>query len=158
MRSEIVRVFEPRKSTDPIRTISELADWMNYERANSSGGYGIGQAAHDGFEIDREGQAWHWRFNERGSSRTIQTFESEEEIVSFAYGQIRNDPWAWTHCIGWFRIEKEAVTLTEILKERGFPFYSDQIPYGGIDDPRYRIFVFGRDSLGFKVLDSRECS
>ena len=158
MQSEILKVFKARKSDNPIRTMPELVDWMKYECANSNGGYGIGQTAHDGFEIEREGQAWHWRFNERGNSRTIQTFESEEEIVSFAYDQIRKDPWAWTHCIGWLKAENESAALRKNLEERGFPFYSDQIPYGGIDDPRYRVFVFGRDSLSFKALDPKKCA
>ncbi len=150
---DISKIFKSRVSSTPIRTVSELENWMKRECANNSGGYGIGQPADNGFEIKKIDTVWHWQFTERGTARTIQTFASEQEAVSFAYHQIRNDPWAWTHCVGWFRAERDSVALTAKLRARGLSFYSDQIPYGGPSDPRYRIFVFGRDSLHIEKVD-----
>lgn len=151
-QSEIESVFEPRKSFDPIKTISDLAHWLRYECVNGS--YGIGQVAYEGFVIKRKGKAWHWCFSERGNSRIIEAFDCEEKIVCFAYDQIRSDPWAWTHCVGFFKKENEAIALKETLQARGLSIYNDKIPYGGTDDPRYRVFVFGRDSLEFDNVDT----
>jgi hypothetical protein len=40
------------------------------------------------------------------------------------------------------------------LQRRGIGYTKDHIPYGGINDPRTRIFVYGCDIR--KVLDLQE--
>ncbi|MEP2104136.1 MAG: hypothetical protein ABJP02_13805 [Parasphingorhabdus sp.] len=150
---DILKIFEPRRSRKPIETVSALASWMSSECANKTS-YGIGWDISEGMRIDRFGATWRWQYTERSEVRTIKTFESESEIAACAYEQIRKDPWAWTHCVGWFKFECHKKAYTETLEDRGIAFYQDQIPFGGPEDPRYRIFVFGRDVLELKKVNS----
>jgi hypothetical protein len=39
------------------------------------------------------------------------------------------------------------------LKDAGIEFFNDARPYGGPDELRYRIFVFGKDIDRVKELD-----
>ena len=49
------------------------------------------------------------------------------------------------HCVGFFRSEGEAQSLVLTLAQHNVPSWQDKIPYGGADDPRYRVFVTGKD-------------
>ncbi len=48
------------------------------------------------------------------------------------------------HCVGFFRIEQNAKALIDRLTHNGVPSRLDKIPFGGMDDPRYRVFVTGK--------------
>jgi hypothetical protein len=49
-----------------------------------------------------------------------------------------------------FEAESEAAELARELSRRGLRSETDRIPYGGPNDPRFRVFVFGRDVFGAK--------
>ena len=60
--------------------------------------------------------------------------------------RIRHD-----HLAGYFKSKEKAEALAEKLKEHGIESYRNDIPYGGWADPRFRVFVIGKDI--FKARD-----
>ncbi|HEX8070753.1 MAG TPA: hypothetical protein VF546_12430 [Pyrinomonadaceae bacterium] len=104
----------------------------------------------DGFALDRVGDAFEWFYVERGQRGAAKkVFASEEEACRFAYDELAKDKWARSHMIGMFETEAEAAELARALALQGIRSETDRIPYGGLHDPRFRVFVYGRDV--FKV-------
>lgn len=104
----------------------------------------------DGFALDQVGDSFEWFYVERGQrGKAEKVFASEEEACRFAYETLSRDDWARSHMIGMFASEAEAAELARELVREGIRSKTDRIPYGGLDDPRFRVFVYGRDV--FKV-------
>lgn len=104
----------------------------------------------DGFALDRVGDSFEWFYVERGGrGRAERVFASEEEACRFAYEALSGYRWARSHLVGMFESESEAADLSRALALDGVESTTDRIPYGGPGDPRFRVFVYGRDV--FKV-------
>ncbi|HEY0376814.1 MAG TPA: hypothetical protein VGC87_07645 [Pyrinomonadaceae bacterium] len=104
----------------------------------------------DAFALDKVGNSFEWFYVERGRRGPAErVFASEEEACRFAYETLSKDEWARSHMIGMFASEAEAAELARELAHEGVGSRTDRIPYGGLDDPRFRVFVYGRDV--FKV-------
>ncbi|HWT00098.1 MAG TPA: hypothetical protein VN256_07615 [Pyrinomonadaceae bacterium] len=109
----------------------------------------------DGFALDKVGDSFEWFYVERGQrGRAEKVFASEEEACRFAYETLSKDDRARSHMIGMFESEAEAAKLAQELSREGIRSKTDRIPYGGPDDPRFRVFVYGRDV--FKVKKAAE--
>ncbi|HEV3468921.1 MAG TPA: hypothetical protein VG148_06340 [Pyrinomonadaceae bacterium] len=107
----------------------------------------------DGYALDRAGDSFEWFYVERGQKgRAERVFTSEEEACRFAYEALSRDKWARSHMVGMFESEAEAADFARALSHKGIRSETDRIPYGGPDDPRFRVFVYGRDV--FRVKDS----
>ncbi|MCD2425511.1 hypothetical protein LQ567_22190 [Niabella pedocola] len=127
------------------KTKKELERWMNDNCCNFNG-YSInGNAIYEGFGIDNFGGLYSWYYTERGESKKIKYFQSEAEVVEYAFNQIKADRWARTHCIGVTTKAGEAKELGKILKALNVDFFQDEIPYNGLERPVYRTFVLGCD-------------
>lgn len=61
---------------------------------------------------------------------------------------------AKSHLVGFTKDKKKVQDLISEIKKRGLKYWKDEIPYGGINDPRTRIFVLGCDIQ--KALDLKE--
>jgi hypothetical protein len=120
--------------------------------------YCIGPGWHrlgDGFALDRVGDRFEWFYVERGQRGAAQkVFASEDEACRFAYETLASDDWAQSHMIGMFASESEATELAQELARAGIRSKTDRIPWGGPADPRFRVFVYGRDV--FKVKKPAE--
>ena len=132
--------------------IEELNERLEEEGFNSQF-YCIGPGwcrLGDGFALDRVGDSFEWFYVERGQrGRAEKVFASEEEACQFVYETLSKDDWARSHMIGMFESAAEAAELAQELSREGIWSKTDRIPYGGPDDPRFRVFVYGRDV--FKV-------
>ena len=64
---------------------------------------------------------------------------------TFAYEKIIQDKTANRHLVGFLSDESLEAELLQELENRNIKYWKDKIPYGGLNDPRYRIFVFGCD-------------
>lgn len=99
--------------------------------------------ASDVFCLARYQGGWRVFYTERGNDQPpIFESTSEEEACEFYFRfvmRIRHD-----HCVGFFRSKAETDALCEKLRAHGIPFHQDTIPYGGPQDPRYRVFVVGK--------------
>jgi hypothetical protein len=123
----------------------ELAKRLLEEGCNPSK-YAIGSrgGASDAFYLSRRGAQWQVCYTERGQDlQPIYISDSESQACDFFFQYImamRHD-----HCVGFFKSKGNAVALDHELRELGVLSWSDQIPYGGKHDPRYRVFVTGKE-------------
>ncbi len=128
-------------------TEKELRQWMIQECYNFNQ-YSIGgNIIDEGYGIDKLGLLYTWYYTERGNRENFKYFDSEEEIVEYAFDRIKNDKWAKTHCVGFTTNQEESNTLKTELTKRRVEYMEDRIPYYGEHNPVYRVFVFGCNYL-----------
>lgn len=105
--------------------------------------YSIGRGGSDVFCLAHERGSWRVFYTERGNdSPPIFKSSNEDEACQFFYRHItgmRHD-----HCVGFFRSERQALALAQRLETESLSTWHDRIPYGGVNDPRYRVFVAGK--------------
>jgi hypothetical protein len=95
--------------------------------------------------LDYDGQNWHVFYTERGKRHDpIFSSPSEDEASRFYYQFItRMTHW---HLVGFFEQERAAFKLEEKLHSLEIATRRNDIPaYSGPNDPRFRVFVVGKD-------------
>jgi hypothetical protein len=129
----------------------ELAQRLFEEGCNPSS-YAVGSrgGASDAFCLTFTGTQWQVFYTERGQdSPPIYASGSESQACEFFFHRImamRHD-----HCVGFFASEHSAVSLKATLQEFNVSSWIDRIPYGGPNDPRYRVFVTGKAIFSVKA-------
>ncbi|HVG13592.1 MAG TPA: hypothetical protein VM935_01490 [Chitinophagaceae bacterium] len=126
-------------------TRSQLEDWMIAQCYNFNSYSVNGSIIHEGYGIDKADDGFVWYYTERGQKSHLKYFQTEKEIVQYAFEALKNDKWARTHCIGFTGDKKEALELAEKLKLLRITFIQDEIPFYGWDKPAFRTFVLGCD-------------
>jgi hypothetical protein len=127
-----------------LSTINQLDEWMTHNCYNDS--YAIGNRnIYEGCGLDTFGSLYVWYYTERGQRQNLNYFQSEQEAVEFAFKTITADKFANRHLIGFLKDKLAEEELLKELNNRNIKYWTDQIPYGGISDPRFRVFVFGCD-------------
>jgi hypothetical protein len=107
--------------------------------------FSIGHRGSDVFCLEKQNGIWRIFYTERGSDDPP-IFESMSEVEACKFyfdhitKKIRHD-----HLVGFFISEQRAIELESRLANNGLPSHRDKIPYGGWIDPRYRVFVVGKD-------------
>jgi hypothetical protein len=97
------------------------------------------------------GTVWQVYYTERGQNAPP-IFESPDEAAACTFYfdlimAMRHD-----HCVGFFREETAVHSLKARLNQHNIPSHHDKIPYGGPNDPRYRVFVTGKDIFAAKAV------
>jgi hypothetical protein len=125
--------------------IHELAQYLADEGCNP-GNYAIGTRgiASDAYCLTQSGDQWQVYYTERGLDQPP-IFESSDEEAACVFFRnfimnMRHD-----HLVGFFQAESAAQALRAILERYGIPSLQDAIPYHGWHDPRFRVFVVGKD-------------
>jgi hypothetical protein len=112
--------------------------------------FSIGPGGSDVFCLENQNGIWRVFYTERGKDDDpIFASASEEEACEFYFDyitRIRHD-----HLVGFFKSEESARSLADNLARHGIQSHQDKIPYGGWEDPRFRVFVVGKDI--FRVRD-----
>lgn len=127
------------------KTEIELESWMK-ENCFNFDSYSInGNNIYEGFGIEKDGELFIWYYAERGQKNNLEYFKSENEVVEYAFNQVKSDKWAKTHCIGFSTDLNIIAELKTELQKIKIDFFEDKIPYCGIDRPVYRIFILGCD-------------
>lgn len=127
------------------KTEQDLAKWMK-ENCFNFNSYSInGNAIYEGYGIDKVAGQFIWYYTEKGQKEKIKVFDTEEELIEYAYNKIQSDKWAKTHCIGFTTDKNKTSELTKKLEGLKIEFMQDEIPYYGLERPVYRTFVFGCD-------------
>jgi hypothetical protein len=132
--------------------IHELAQRLTEEGCNPNY-YAIGSrgSASDAYCLTHNGQEWQVYYTERGQDQSPEySSKSEEEACEYFFGfimKMRHD-----HLVGFFRSEASANELRARLENQKLHPFQDKIPYGGWDDPRYRVFVTGREIFSAKDI------
>ena len=134
-------------------TIQELDEWMTAHCYPDS--YAIGKRIiHEGYGLYRDGNQFVWFYTERGVRDNLHYFQTESEAVAYAFAAIINDKNADRHLVGFVSDKGEEQALLAELDQRGIAYWKDSIPFGGLHDPRTRVFVFGCDIR--QALDLQE--
>ena len=107
--------------------------------------FSIGHGGSDVYCLEQQGEIWRVFYTERGQDNPpIFESSSEAEACEFYFNyittKIRHD-----HLVGFFISEQNALGLELQLAQNGIQSHRDKIPYGGWSDPRYRVFVVGKD-------------
>ena len=115
------------------------------EEGCSSTNYSIGYRDSDVYCLLKENGTWRVFYTERGQDQDpIFKSVNEEEACEFFFNYV-SKKFRHDHLVGFFVSEENAKALTQRLAQQGLESHQDKIPYGGWDDPRYRVFVVGRD-------------
>jgi hypothetical protein len=129
-------------------TLSELAALLE-QKGFRKDAYCIGpgwERLGDAFALDLVDGKFEWFFVERGlRGKADISFDSEDEACQFAYKALSADKWAQSHLVGFFKNQVDAEEFAGQLREKGIESNFDRIPYGGPQDPRFRVIVFGTD-------------
>lgn len=136
-----------------VSTIQELDDWMTANCYNDS--YEIGsRKTHEGYGLTTIDGLYVWYYTERGVCDYLHYFQTEQEAVDFAFKAITTDKTANRHLVGFMNDRSMKQELVTELDKRGITYWQDKIPFGGLHDPRTRIFVLGCDIQ--RALDLQE--
>lgn len=104
------------------------------------------------FCIDKNGNQWKVFYSERGqTSEPVFISTNENEACNFFYDLIlKQQHW---HLVGFFKQETDAKLLEEILLAADIKPVRNDIPaYKTANDPRYRLFVVGKDIFKAREL------
>lgn len=107
-----------------------------------AGTWSVGALADDGLVLGPDGDAFAVVYAERG--RVLETLfrtPVEAEACAFYASLLAHQPMP----VGFFEDVARADALCAALESCGVPLTRDHVPYGGPDDPRYRVFVRGAD-------------
>ena len=132
------------KIEQKIETEKELEQWIK-DNCYVLGKYGInGKTVYEGYGLDFNDGLYEWYYQgERGEKRALEFFATEKDAVEFAQEKIKADPYANSNFIGMIKDKTEIQSLKSELKRRNVDYWTDEIPYGGINDKRTRFFVRG---------------
>ena len=126
-----------------IKTELELEQWLK-ENCYSMNNYSInGNTIYEGCGLEKNGGLYQWFYTERGEKRVLEYFASEKEAVQYALEKIKSDKHSIRNYIGMFKSENEVEKIKSELEKRNVEFWTDKIPYNGINDIRTRVFVIG---------------
>jgi hypothetical protein len=125
-------------------TASEVLEKLLVEGCNKSH-FSIHRSEHDAFCLAKRGNEWVVFYSERGQDSPPEyTSPSEDDACEFFYKLVMKQR-HW-HIVGFFINKSDAELLEEKLKSIGVAPIRNDIPaYKHRDDPRYRVFVAGKD-------------
>lgn len=131
------------KAETEITTRIALQKWLvaNCYRMNN---YSInGNTIYEGYGLEHSDGIFKWFYTEGGAKRTLEYFKTEKEAVAYALRKIKADGHANRNYIGMYADHQEVEQLLSELKKRKVEFWTDKIPFGGMNDLRTRVFVIG---------------
>lgn len=135
----------------PAMKASEVDQRLRDEGCNPST-YSVFGSSHDAWCLDSRGGQWVVFYSERGiDSPPIFSGDSEEGACEFFFKKVTSEP-HW-HIVGFFRRESDALVLEAQLSKANIKSIRNDIPtYQTSNDPRYRVFVVGRDIFRYREL------
>jgi len=114
--------------------------------------FSIGPGGSDVYCLAQQSGIWRVFYTERGKDDApIFESSSEDEACEFYFDYIRTKI-RHDHLAGFFVSEQNATALENQLAQNGISSHRDRIPYGGWSDPRYRVFVVGKDIFRARKL------
>ena len=125
--------------------ITELEKRLE-EEACSRSHYSLGTRDPGGaFCLIHENGKWLVLYSERNlDDEPLFVSESESEACEFFF-EYMTTRILHTHLVGYFISLKNAEVLAERLAQQGIATHRNDILYHGWDDPRFRVFVIGKD-------------
>lgn len=138
-----------------MKTIAELEKFLEDE-CYSFQAITIGRHyAPEGIVIEKAASQYNYACSERGTTRIIESFSSEEELVNFALQALESDRWNKAHLAAWVWSEPEIRDAELELNSMNIRFERNDIPNYSERKHAYRIFVFGKDILRLDAFKKR---
>jgi hypothetical protein len=124
--------------------VSELTEKLISQGCNKNN-FAILSTADDAYCLKMKGNEWIIVYSERGSdSEPIYKSNSEEDASEYFYNYILKQE--HLHIVGFFKDQTKAKKLELKLKAIGINPVRNDIPaYKEANDPRFRVFVVGKD-------------
>jgi len=137
-------------------TLNELREYLKSHCYQPSG-YHVGsgwRGCADTHCIEKTDSGFVIFYVERGQRyETIEAHEDEATACRAFLNTLDQDRWSKAHCVAWSTSIDEINRITRIMEARGIQPKRNDIPaYAGPNDPRYRLFVFGRDKLAVDAM------
>lgn len=127
-------------------TLAEVTPFLLAEGCNPMT-FAVGSrgSASDAYVLAQQNGRWEVFYTERGSdSAPIFSTDNEDEACRFFIQKVSTTQ-QW-HMVGWFTKEADANQMEEKIKTLGITPIRNDIPcFSGPRDPRYRLFVVGKD-------------
>ena len=123
----------------------------------STQNFAINSCGSDMYCLCNKDGAWSVFYTERGIDYPpIFSSISEEEACKFFYDHIiKMEHW---HIVGFYKDKSLAQSMESKLSSLGIRFVRNDIPsYQAQNDPRFRIFVIGKDIFRFKDAFGEPC-
>ena len=116
------------------------------EEACSRSHYSLGKRYPGGaYCLIHEDGKWRVLYSERNlDDEPLFEGESESEACAFFF-EYMTTRILHTHLVGYFISLNNAEALAEKLAQQGIPTHRNDVPYHGWHDPRFRVFVTGKD-------------
>lgn len=131
--------------------IQELERRLEKE-ACSRAHYSIGYRDSDVYCLMKIDGLWKVFYTERGlDQETMFESESEEEACEFFF-KYQTERIQHQHLVGFFHVQANAKALAVKLKAHGIESHENNIPYHGWHDPRFRVFVIGKDVFKARAI------
>ncbi|MEJ8561723.1 hypothetical protein QTO30_11160 [Yoonia sp. GPGPB17] len=147
--------FKPIDPETRLTTIHALKAWMIANRCNGWS-YDIGGSTiFEGYRLIQNAASFDWVYTERGVESVVKRFAQESDAVAYAFAQIRRDGFAWAYHVCSVRELAQRDAIKHELESRNIGYYDDAIPYGGMKDMRYRIYVHVSDADAVTDLVSK---
>lgn len=129
---------------------SQIEEMLFSEGCNKSN-FVVNGKGNDVYCLKNKSGVWVVVYTERGrDSEPIYSSDSEDSACNFFYDLIMN--MQHLHIVGFFKAEVDARALEEHLSSIGITSIRNDIPaYKNIDDPRFRVFVVGKDIFKFQM-------
>jgi hypothetical protein len=131
--------------------VTELEERLLEEGCNPIH-FAIGQQGSDVYCLQNQNGTWRVFYTERGKDDPPIYESADEEAACKFYFEYITTRIRHDHLVGFFREEGNVQALHESLARNGIPSHRDKIPYGGWADPRYRVFVVGKDIFRVKEM------
>jgi hypothetical protein len=132
--------------------ISELRRPLAKEHFNPNA-YSLDGApslSYDRFHLEKDGGVFNIFYVERGKKEQLGgAYEDESDACNAFHDLLCKVDHAKAHMVGFFEYTTH--------EEHAIDYKRDSIPYGGPNNPRHRLFVFGADVIrAEKLLDDSE--
>ncbi len=136
-----------------LNTIKELDKWLSDNCIKNTFTPGNRYETDEGFGIEEYNGMFIWHHTERGQKENIEYFNTEKEIVDFAFEIIKNDKYSNSHLIGFLNVKTLYKNLTTELKKRNIEYWDQEIPQSG-GKTLFRVYVYRCDIK--KATDLKE--
>lgn len=111
----------------------------------SSANYHLGEpnGASDVYCLAQRNGRWHLFYTERGQDHYPEKiFDDESAACQYFHDFVMN--MRHLHLVGLYQSPEIQQQHARFLQQNGILTTTDQIPYGGPNNPRYRLFVEGK--------------
>jgi hypothetical protein len=124
--------------------IEELKQRLLEEGCNPHN-FSIGPGGSDVYCLEQQDGMWRVFHTERGKADApIPESMSEVEACEFYFSYITRKM-RYDHLVGFFVSEQNAIGLESRSAQNGIQSHKDKSPFGGWSDPRYHVFVVGKN-------------